>query len=120
MQECRNAQKRAQSSPAWDGTPHSCIRAFVHSCIEVASERVPDAEFERVRLLILVARENPGEPIAFFVFEQDDLIVDRSCPRLRENVRKTRSDTRLPIVSRAVGLRPDVCCPDGSTNDGVS
>src|SRR5689334_25124996 len=80
MHKCTNARMH-------NGADSSCalprqLAPYLHSCISAfmrfhASERMSDAEFERVRLAILVARENPGQPIAFLVFEQDDLIVDR-------------------------------------------
>jgi len=58
----------------------SCSRA-----LQPVSERVPHAEFQSVGLLVFVAREDPGEPIVFFVFEQHDLIVDRRAQAARES-----------------------------------
>src|SRR5215470_14379242 len=42
-----------------------------------ASECVPDANFDRVRG-ILISGQNPRQPIAFVVLEQQDLVVVRA------------------------------------------
>ena len=61
------------------------------------------AEFERVRLLIFVAGEDPVEPIARFVLEQQDLIVERGVQTARVTIGKRISDRVYLTFSRSLG-----------------
>src|SRR5439155_2021791 len=59
-----------------EATQPELLRGFVASWqTKATSEDVPHAELERERLLVLVAREHPRQPIAGLVFEEHNLVV---------------------------------------------